>query len=102
MNNDQLSALTVLANYYRPGIENVLMPFCSGCQSIFLIPYAETKKENPKAVVGLTDITVCPMVEPDMLSFSVPYKMFLNMEENTSGSFLEKTMWHRVLARMKK
>lgn len=102
VNNDQLSALTVLANYYRPGIENVLMPFSSGCQSIFLIPYAEAQKENPRAVVGLTDITVRPMIEPDMLSFSVPYKMFLDMEENIKGSFLEKHLWHKVVARMKK
>ncbi|MBP2627577.1 MAG: hypothetical protein H6Q68_2288 [Firmicutes bacterium] len=102
VNNDQLSALTVLANYYRPGIENVLIPFGSGCQSIFLIPYAETQKENPRAVVGLIDITVRPMIEPDMLSFSVPYKMFLDMEENAKGSFLEKHLWHKVVARMKK
>lgn len=102
VNNDQLSALTVLANYYRPGIENVFIPFGSGCQSVFLIPYAETKKENPRAVVGLTDITVRPMVEPDMLSFSVPYKMYLDMEKNIEGSFLEKHLWHRVAGRMKR
>lgn len=102
VNTDQLSALTVLANYYRPGIENVLMPFSSGCQSIFLIPYSESKKENPKAVVGLTDITVRSMVEPNMLSFSVPYKMFLEMEQHVSDSFLEKNLWNRVVARIKK
>ncbi|WP_242966483.1 DUF169 domain-containing protein [Clostridium sp. BSD9I1] len=42
------------------------------------------------------------MVEADMLSFSVPYKMFLDMEENVEGSFLEKDLWHRVMARMEK
>ncbi|MDF2873564.1 MAG: hypothetical protein K0R22_247 [Sporomusa sp.] len=102
VNNDQLSALTVLANYYRPGNENVTIPFSSGCQSVFLIPYAEAQKENPRAVVGLTDITVRPMVEADMLSFSVPYKMFLDLEESVEGSFLKKHLWHRVVARMEK
>lgn len=102
VNNDQLSALTVLANYYRPGNENVMIPFSSGCQAVFLIPYGEAQKENPRAVVGLTDITVRPMVEADMLSFSVPYKMFLAMEENVAGSFLEKHAWHKVVARMEK
>jgi hypothetical protein len=102
VNTDQLSALTVLANYYRPGIENVMIPFSSGCQSIFLIPYAEAQKENPRAVVGLIDITVRPMVEPDMLSFSVPYKMFLELEEHREGSFLEKQLWRRIMARMEK
>lgn len=102
VNNDQLSALAVLANYYRPGNENVVMPFSSGCQSIFLLPYGEGQKENPRAVVGLTDITVRPMVNPAMLSFSMPYTMFLEMEENITGSFLEKPLWHRVAERMKK
>jgi uncharacterized protein (DUF169 family) len=102
VNADQLSALVTLANYYRPGIENVMTPFSAGCQSIFLLPYAESKKENPKAVVGLTDITVRPMIEADMLSFSVPYKMFLNLEESVEGSFLEKHLWHKVVARMEK
>lgn len=102
VNNDQLSALTVLANYYRPGNENVMIPFGSGCQSIFLIPYAEAQKENPRGVVGLTDITVRPMVEADMLSFSVPYKMFLDLEDSVEGSFLQKHLWHRVVARMEK
>lgn len=100
VNPNQLSALTVLANYYRPGYENVMIPFASGCQSLFLLPYAESKKENPRAVVGLIDITVRPMVEPDMLSFTVPYKMFLDMEKSVEGSFLEKHVWRRVLAKM--
>ncbi len=102
VNNDQLSALTVLANYYKPGSENVMIPFGSGCQSVFLLPYAEAQKENPRAVVGLTDITVRSMVDPDMLSFAVPYRMFLDMEENISGSFLEKHLWQRIVDRMKK
>ena len=51
-------------------------------------------------MVGLTDITVRPMVEPDMLSFSVPYKMFIDMEENIRGSFLEKKSWARVRDRL--
>lgn len=62
--------------------------------------YAESKKENPRAVVGLIDITVRPMVEADMLSFSVPYKMFVDMEESVGGSFLEKHLWHRVMVKM--
>jgi len=102
VNPNQLSALTVLANYYRPGYENVMIPFCSGCQSLFLLPYAESKKENPRAVVGLIDITVRPMVESDMLSFSVPYKMFLDMERNVEGSFLEKPLWRRVLEKIER
>lgn len=100
VNADQLSALTVLANYDRPGIENVVMPFASGCQSLFLLPYAESQNEFPRAVVGLTDITVRPMVDPAMLSFAVPYSMFREMERNIQDSFLEKKVWQRVQTRL--
>ncbi|MNC17211.1 hypothetical protein D3C75_650840 [compost metagenome] len=100
VNTNQLSALTVLANYYRPGIENVMIPFGSGCQSVFLLPYAESQKENPRAVVGLLDITVRPMVGADMLSFAVPYPMYLDMEEQAEGSFLQKELWHKIAAKM--
>ena len=79
-----------------------MIAFGSGCQSVSLLPYAEAQKENPRAVVGLTDITVRSMVDPDMLSFAVPYRMFLDMEENISGSFLEKHLWQRIVDRMKK
>lgn len=102
VNTDQLSALTVLANYNRTGIENVMIPYCSGCQSIFLIPYAEAQKENPRAVVGMTDISVRLMSESDMVTFTVPYKMFMDMEESVEGSFLEKHPWQRVMVRMEK
>lgn len=102
VNNDQLSALTVLANYYRPGNENVMIPLSAGCQSVFLIPFGEAQKEDPRAVVGLIDITVRPMVDPNMLSFSMPYKVFLEMEENIAGSFIEKHLWHKIVARIGK
>lgn len=102
VNMDQLSALITQANYYRPGNENVMIPFSSSCQSIFLLPYAEAKKGNPRGVVGLTTLTDRPMIEPDMLSFSVAYAMFLDMEKNVAGSSLEKHSWHKIVARMKK
>ncbi|MCI1822064.1 MAG: DUF169 domain-containing protein [Megasphaera sp.] len=96
VNNDQLSALIVMANYYGSGNENVIIPQSSGCQSIFLIPYAESQKKNPRAVVGLTDITVRPMLDSDIVSFAVPYAMFVEMEQHVTGSFLEKRLWQRI------
>ena len=42
------------------------------------------------------------MLETDMLSFSVSYKTFLDMEENVEGSLLKKYLWHRVFEKMEK
>ncbi|MDO8682393.1 MAG: DUF169 domain-containing protein [Armatimonadota bacterium] len=96
---DQLSALVVLANFGRAA-NSVTMPFSAGCHSICLIPYHESLQAEPKAVVGMTDISARPYVDPNTLSFTVPYSMFVEMEENIPGSFLEKESWHKVRERI--
>lgn len=94
---DQLSALVVLANYARKGMENVIIPFAAGCQNIGIIPWREAQSENPRAVVGLTDISarkaVRKLLGSEYLSFAVPWKMFLEMEEQVEGSFLQRPTW---------
>ncbi len=97
---DQLSALVVLANYGRKGGQNVIIPFGAGCHTLCLIPYDESLHEEPKAVVGVTDISARPFVDPDLLSFTVPFAMFEEMESNVAGSFLEKEAWKKVRARI--
>lgn len=97
---DQLSALVVLANYGRSGTDNVSIPFGAGCHTVCLIPYAESKGESPKAIVGITDISARLMVDPDILSFTVPFDMFLQMEADIPGSFLERKEWKKVRERI--
>jgi len=97
---DQLSALVVLANYARPTNDNVMLPFAAGCSQVCLIPYQESLKPEPKAVIGLTDVTVRPLVDPEVLSFTVPFDMFIQMEQDIPGSFLEKHAWKKVSERI--
>lgn len=99
-NPDQLSALVVLANYGRPNNDNVIMPFGAGCHSVCLIPWHEASQPRPRAVVGMTDISARPYIDSDLLSFSVPYSMFREMEENVPGSFLDKHAWQKVAQRL--
>lgn len=101
VNPDQLSALVVLANYDRSANDNVKIEFGAGCHSLFLFPYQEIDKPEPKAIVGVVDITARPYVDPDMLSFTVPWNMFLDMEDNIPGSFLEKKNWLKVRERIR-
>ncbi|MCE5198125.1 MAG: DUF169 domain-containing protein [Armatimonadota bacterium] len=99
-NPDQLSALVVLANYDRASTDNVIVRFGAGCHQIFLLPYAESLKEEPRAVIGITDITARPYIDPDLLAFTMPWKMFNAMESNIPGSFLEKKDWKKVRERI--
>ncbi|SHK25124.1 DUF169 domain-containing protein [Desulforamulus aeronauticus] len=96
---DQISALVVLANYNRHGGDNVISPFGAGCHSICIIPLNEGKSENPRGVIGLFDISARNKVDKDILSFSVPYKMFLEMEEHVEESFLTQDVWLKIKER---
>jgi uncharacterized protein (DUF169 family) len=91
-NPDQLSALMVLANYDRAKNDNVIAPFGAGCQSI-LFGLAEAERVTQRGVIGFTDISVRKLVDRDLLSFTVPWKMFLEMEANVEGSFLQREQW---------
>ena len=99
-NPDQLSALVVLANYDRPSNDNVILPFAAGCQQVCMLPYQESFREQPRAVVGITDISARPRVDADILSFTVPFKRFAEMEANIPGSFLERKAWQKVVSRI--
>ena len=94
---DQLSALVILANYGRQGTENVIIPYAAGCQTIGIFPYEEAKSDKPRAVVGLTDLSarenIRKQLGKDLLSFTVPWKMFLEMEANVEGSFFQRRTW---------
>jgi len=56
---------------------------------------------SPKAVLGLLDVSARPMVDKDLLSFTVPFEMFLNMEKNVPDSFLRHhKSWLKVKERI--
>jgi uncharacterized protein (DUF169 family) len=99
-NPDQISALTVLANYDCGTGDAVVLRFGAGCQSFCLQPDRINQAEPLRAVLGLTDITARPYVPADILSFTVPWPMFLEMEGNVRGSFLDRKDWQKIKARL--
>lgn len=100
VNPDQLSALVVLANYARHGRDNVRIPFGAGCMTFGMYVFQEAEQENPKAVVGLTDISprfyLRKILGGDILSFTVPLTLFEEMESNVAESFLSRSAWKTI------
>jgi hypothetical protein len=98
---DQLSALIVLASYARDSNEAVIIPQAAGCQTIGIYPFNEAKREKPRGVVGLTDISarvqIKRQLKDDVMSFAVPLAMFHEMEANVPGSFLERNTWKELM-----
>ena len=99
---DRLAALVVLANYDRPGLENVAVPYAAACQVVGILSYEEAKREAPRGLVGLMDISARKYLKGrkagDKVTFTVPYRRLLEMEANVPGSFLEGCAWEEVLA----
>jgi hypothetical protein len=99
---DVLSGLFTLANYDEPSSQGVIAPFGAGCASIVYHPYHESKTANPRAVLGMFDVSARPYVEPGVLSFAVPMQKFERMIRNMDESFLITGSWEKVKARISK
>jgi uncharacterized protein (DUF169 family) len=94
---DILSGLFTLTNYALEKSDAVYAPFGSGCSAILTYPLMEAEKVDPRAVLGMFDVSARPMVEKDILTLAMPYSIFLKLLENVSGSFLETESWKKVL-----
>jgi len=81
--------------------DNVIVRFGSGCEQTGILAYRECLSDNPKAIIGLTDVSVRKIFDRDILAFTMPYRMFIEMEGDVDGSFLQKTEWLEVLERKK-
>ena len=99
---DILSGLFTLTNYALERTDAVYAPFGSGCGIILTYPLKEAVKEQPRATLGMFDVSARPMVEKDFLTLAMPYSIFLKLLENVSSSFLQMESWRKVLQRIKK
>ena len=99
---DVLSGLFTLANFPSSDQQAVIAPFCSGCGSIISYPLTERECEEPRAVLGMFDVSARPFVKDGVLSFAVPLKKFAQMVEDMDESFLITGSWEKVSRRIER
>ena len=98
---DVLSGLFTLVNFDESHPQAVITPFCSGCASIVSYPYMELESPQPKAVLGMFDVSARPYVPSGVLTFAVPWPKFVRMVDNMEESFLITKSWDKVRSRMR-
>ena len=98
VNPDQLSALVTLAGFRTGALNASVSPWGAACQAI-LFAHAETGKEGPAGVIGFFDISQRSKVGRDVLSYTMPYRLFVEMEGSVEESFLEAHAWLKLRKR---
>ena len=96
----QLAGLVGLAHYRHPTADGVIVPPGAGCMQFHLWAVAENERQFPRVVIGLTDPTARLAVKKtlgtDVLTVAVPWRRFLEFEEDVAGSFLATGEWREL------
>jgi uncharacterized protein (DUF169 family) len=98
INPDQLSALVTLAGFRRGTFNATTSPWGAACQSI-LFAYAEAERENPCGVIGFFDVSQRDRIAKELLSFTMPIKLYREMEAGAENSVLSTTHWRQLRER---
>jgi uncharacterized protein (DUF169 family) len=98
---DVLSGLFTLASFDEAEQNMVIAPFGSGCASIVQYPFMEVKSQQPRAVIGMFDVSARPFVPDNVLTFSAPMSKFARMVDNMEESFLITPSWAKLQKRIK-
>lgn len=99
---DVIAALHTLVSFDNTRIDNVIVPFGSGCEQAFKFAFSEAKKENPRAVLGTMDVAMRGCMKHDRQTFSVAAATFYNMVMNMDKSFLNTYIWQGLKRRLNK
>lgn len=100
VNADQLSGLVTLANYDQHTQDNVQLRFASGCAQSILYGLHGQETSSNCCYIGLTDPSARKCIDKDLLSFTIPYHRYVEMEANAPGSFLDTDTWATICQRI--
>jgi len=97
---DVLSGLFTLANYDRDDVNGAIAPFGAGCSTIVQYPYMERNMAQPRAIIGMLDVSARPCVHANAISFALPMVRLRQMIANMEESFLVTSSWRKVSRRI--
>ncbi|MDD3731843.1 MAG: DUF169 domain-containing protein [candidate division Zixibacteria bacterium] len=93
---DHLAGLFSLVNFDEPTPHGVMTPSGAGCATIVYYPYHEARTSNPRAVLGMFDISARPCVSRETVTLAVPFGKFKSMTTEMDESFLITPQWDKI------
>ena len=99
VNPDQLGALVSMLCSHNGRVHNTIAPYGSACQSI-MYGAEQMDQENPKAVMGLFDISQRYPPLANMLSLTMPYSRWEELSCDLEKSCLTSHSWKSIEKRL--
>lgn len=99
---DQLSGLIVLHGYDRAEYDHVIATTVSGCASMLRIPFAEMRKDKPRAVITGTDLAQRHFMAEDLLAIAFTGDNFEKMLAVTGECYFHSPVFKKIRQRIRK
>jgi hypothetical protein len=98
---ESLAGLVTLSNFDQSTNDNVIIPFASGCQSMWTLPYRQQLGEHGLATVGALDPAMRCYLPGKVLLFSMPAGRFVELAGKVDRSFAVKDDWLELVGKQK-
>lgn len=99
VNPIELTALIQINTSFRGNDACLLTPQASACQAIGNFTFREDESDDPKPVLGPIDFAgrskMKHFIPNDYLTVSMPWKLFLKLEEVSENSVLQTDLWKK-------
>ena len=101
VNPIELTALIQINTSFRLDGTYLLTPQASACQAIGCFTFRESESDDPKPVLGPIDFAgrskMKHFIPNDYLNVSMPWKLFLKLEEVSEKSVLQTDLWKKFI-----
>lgn len=99
VNAVELTALLQINSSFRTKDAYILTPQASACQAIGNFVFMQAESDNPKPILGPIDFAgknkMKHFIPNDYLMLSMPWKLFLKLEEVSKKSVLQTELWKK-------
>lgn len=100
VNPIELTALVQINSSFRTNDNYILTPQASSCQSIGSFTFKQGESDDPKPILGSIDFAgksnMKHFIPDEYLTLSMPWKLFLKLEEVSKNSVLQTELWRNA------